>query len=145
MDAIVVRDLRRACGPRELIASRPGGRPDAGRGHGGVAAPRRPDRTVSPVRAERVSGADLAFLAMDTGAVPEQFGAVLLLDRPVDATSIVRLLGERVPAVPRLRQRVRRTPPLCGGPLWPCTGGWVAVPNGKIVWALPRAGPLRQR
>ena len=118
MDAIVVRDLRRAYGPRELIASRPGGRLDAGRGHGGVAAPRRPDRTVSPVRAERVSGADLAFLAMDTGAVPEQFGAVLLLDRPVDATSIVRLLGERVPAVPRLRQRVRRTPPLCGGPLW---------------------------
>jgi len=31
---------------------------------------------------ERASSADLAFLAMDSGNVPQQFGVILLLERP---------------------------------------------------------------
>lgn len=39
-------------------------------------------------------------------------GAELGLDRAR------RLITERVPAVPRLRQRLISVPPGCGGPIW---------------------------
>jgi diacylglycerol O-acyltransferase / wax synthase len=69
---------------------------------------------------ERASPADRAFLAMDSGAVPEQFGVILLLDQAVrfDLPDARRLIAERIPAVPRLRQRLIRTPFGCGGPIW---------------------------
>jgi diacylglycerol O-acyltransferase / wax synthase len=78
--------------------------------------------TGRPVRplVERASPTDRAFLAMETGEVPEQFGVVLLLD-PVggfDLERARRLVAERVPAVPRLRQRLVRAPFGCGGPVW---------------------------
>jgi diacylglycerol O-acyltransferase / wax synthase len=69
---------------------------------------------------ERASPTDRAFLAMDTGEVPEQFGVILLLD-PADGFDLERarrLVAERVLAVPRLRQRLVQAPFGCGGPVW---------------------------
>jgi hypothetical protein len=94
-----------------------------------TAATGRPVRPGQPV-IERASPTDRAFLAMDTGEVPEQFGVILLLD-PVggfDLADARRLIAERVPAVPRLRQRLARAPFGGGGPIWgrprlPCSGG----------------------
>jgi diacylglycerol O-acyltransferase / wax synthase len=77
----------------------------------------RPDRPVI----ERASAADRAFLAMDaSGAVPEQFGVILVLDRAAgfDLATARRLIAERIAAVPRLRQRLVRVPFGCGGPIW---------------------------
>jgi len=69
---------------------------------------------------ERASPTDRAFLAMDTGPVPEQLGVILLLN-PVggfDLADARQLIAERVPAVPRLRQRLVRAPFSGGGPIW---------------------------
>ena len=72
-----------------------------------------------PVR-DRASATDLAMLAMDTGPVPQQFAAILLLDAgaSVDLAGVERLMAERVATVPRLRQRLLRVPPGCGRPVW---------------------------
>ena len=69
---------------------------------------------------ERASPSDRAFLAMDCGEVPEQFGVILMLDEggALDLGRARRLIAERVPAVPRLRQRLVRVPLGCGGPIW---------------------------
>lgn len=69
---------------------------------------------------ERASPADRAFLAMDGGEIPEQFGVILLLDQAAgfDLPHVRRLIAERIPAVPRLRQRLVRAPIGCGGPIW---------------------------
>jgi diacylglycerol O-acyltransferase len=67
---------------------------------------------------ERAGNTDLAFLAMDTAGSPEQFAAVLKLDRRLDAVVAERILADRVAAVPRLTQRLVRTPPGCGRPVW---------------------------
>jgi diacylglycerol O-acyltransferase / wax synthase len=75
-----------------------------------------------PVRPaiERASPADRAFLAMDSGKVPEQTGVILLLDQPggLDLARVRRLVAERIPAVPRLRQRLVHPPLGCGAPVW---------------------------
>jgi diacylglycerol O-acyltransferase len=69
---------------------------------------------------ERASASDRAFLAMDTGEVPEQFGVILTFagDAGFGLPAVRRLIGERVTAVPRLRQRLIPAPFGCGGPLW---------------------------
>jgi diacylglycerol O-acyltransferase / wax synthase len=84
-----------------------------------TAATGRPVRPGQPV-IERASPTDRAFLAMDTGEVPEQFGVILLLDPAggFDLADARRLIAERVPAVPRLRQRLARAPFGGGGPIW---------------------------
>jgi WS/DGAT/MGAT family acyltransferase len=75
--------------------------------------------TATPV-VERASATDRAFLAMDAGRVPEQFGVVLLLDdaEHLDLARVRELVDIRVPAVPRLRQRLVAAPLGCGGPIW---------------------------
>lgn len=69
---------------------------------------------------ERASASDRAFLAMDTGAVPEQLGVMLMLDPDggLDTERARSLLAERVPNVPRLRQRLVQAPFGAGGPIW---------------------------
>jgi WS/DGAT/MGAT family acyltransferase len=69
---------------------------------------------------ERASPTDRAFLAMDSGEIPEQFGVILLLDQDgdLDLAQARQLIAERVPAVPRLRQRLIRPSFGCGGPIW---------------------------
>jgi diacylglycerol O-acyltransferase / wax synthase len=71
-------------------------------------------------RVDRVNPADLMQLVTDIGPVPMNFGAALVLDsRPgFTAAEAERLLAERIEAVLRLRQRLRRAPPGCGRPYW---------------------------
>jgi diacylglycerol O-acyltransferase / wax synthase len=47
-------------------------------------------------------------------------GAILLLEatHALDPAQLAELLDERLAAVPRLRQRLERTPPGCGRPVW---------------------------
>jgi diacylglycerol O-acyltransferase / wax synthase len=73
-----------------------------------------------PRTIDRASASDRAFLAMDTGAVPEQFAVVLLLDDAIDLDldRTRALVARRVEAVPRLRQKLVRAPVGCGGPIW---------------------------
>ncbi len=69
---------------------------------------------------ERASPSDRAFLAMDAVEVPEHFGVILMLagSGGFELARVRRLIAERVPAVPRLRQRLVRVPFGCGGPIW---------------------------
>ena len=69
---------------------------------------------------ERIGPMDLTMLATDRGSVPMNIGAVLEFDR-LDVPSLAEirtLLTQRVPAVPRLRQRLDRAPLGCGRPVW---------------------------
>jgi diacylglycerol O-acyltransferase / wax synthase len=63
---------------------------------------------------------DLTVLATDRGSVPMNIGAVLEFDRAhgPSLTEVYALLAERLPAIPRLRQRLRRAPIGCGRPIW---------------------------
>jgi diacylglycerol O-acyltransferase / wax synthase len=69
---------------------------------------------------ERASSADLAFLAMDTGEVPQQFAVILILERPsdLDLPQLRQLISDRILALPRLRQRLIKVPPGCGRAVW---------------------------
>ena len=67
---------------------------------------------------ERAGAADRAFLAMDRGQVPEQFGVTLELEGALDLDRVRDLVGRRVQAIPRLRQRLEQVPFGCGGPVW---------------------------
>ncbi len=69
---------------------------------------------------ERASSADLAFLAMDTGQVPQQFAVVLILERPGDfsLSHLRKLIADRIVALPRMRQKLIKVPPGCGRPVW---------------------------
>ena len=51
---------------------------------------------------ERASATDLAFLAMDTGKVPQQFAVILILDRPGDfsLSHLRQLIADRIVALP---------------------------------------------
>ena len=72
------------------------------------------------VPVDRASPADLMQLATDVGPAPMHVGAVLILGTGpgFNVAEARRLLGERIRAVPRLRQRLRRAPPGCGRPFW---------------------------
>jgi diacylglycerol O-acyltransferase len=72
----------------------------------------------STASVERASPADRAFLAMDTGPVPEQFGVLLGLEGPLDLAAVSALVAARIQAVPRLRQRLVPVPFGLGGPVW---------------------------
>lgn len=69
---------------------------------------------------ERASSADLAFLAMDTGKVPQQFAVILILDRPgnFNLSQLRSLISDRILALPRMRQRLINLPPTFGRPIW---------------------------
>lgn len=68
---------------------------------------------------DRVSATDMMQLAADRSDVrPMQVGVILMLDGTPSLTELREVLGQRVRAVPRLRQRLLRTPPGCGRPIW---------------------------
>jgi diacylglycerol O-acyltransferase len=77
-------------------------------------------RFRSAVRIERAGPADLMFAALQAGAAPHQFGAVLVLEPGdgFDVDVVTMALADRVRAVPRLRQRLVTVPPGCGRPVW---------------------------
>src|SRR5215213_8241975 len=69
---------------------------------------------------ERTSPIDLMELASDLPDSPMQVAAVLVLGTAagLDLTAVRDAVGERLQAVPRLRQRLVRTPFGAGRPVW---------------------------
>jgi diacylglycerol O-acyltransferase / wax synthase len=59
-------------------------------------------------------------LAADHGPAPMNIAAILLLDRgaDLDLAMVTEALRARIPAVPRLRERMVPTPLGCGRPVW---------------------------
>ncbi|WP_167045756.1 wax ester/triacylglycerol synthase domain-containing protein [Salinibacterium sp. ZJ454] len=72
------------------------------------------------MRIDRVSADDLMSLAEDSGSVPMQVGAVLLLQTSdeTDAQRVLDAIGRRISRVPRLRQRLVRVGWGLGRPVW---------------------------
>lgn len=73
---------------------------------------------------QRASSNDLMALAEDAGESPMQVAAILVLDRTVDLEAARSALTDRITAVPRLRQRLRRAPFGCGRPVWIDSAGF---------------------
>ena len=69
---------------------------------------------------ERATAADLMQSATGDRRAAGHIGAVLVLDaaQGFSVAQARRVLGERIRAVPRLRQRLHRAPPGCGRPYW---------------------------
>jgi diacylglycerol O-acyltransferase len=69
---------------------------------------------------ERASGEDLLQMAWDVGPVPWQVGALLIMNvrQGVEESAVAEVVGERLSAVPRLRQRLVRPPFGCGRSIW---------------------------
>jgi WS/DGAT/MGAT family acyltransferase len=69
---------------------------------------------------ERATPGDVITLAMDLGPVPSQVGAILRFASipGSDPVALGRLVSERAAAIPRLRQRLVRSPFGCGPPVW---------------------------
>ncbi|MCK8671374.1 wax ester/triacylglycerol synthase domain-containing protein [Rhodococcus sp. NPDC003382] len=76
--------------------------------------------TSNRVRIERAGPADLTVLATDRGPVPMNIGAILEFDAAPgpDLSTLRTHLAERIPSIPRLRQRLQRVPFGCGRPVW---------------------------
>ena len=72
----------------------------------------------SPI--ERASANDVVTLATDRGPAPMNIGAVLIVDdaADLDFSTVASILEGRLPRVRRLRQRLMKTPPGCGRPIW---------------------------
>jgi len=81
---------------------------------------KRPAGSSAGMPVARVSPADLMQLAAGAGPSPMNIGAVLLLSRDVGFRfeRARQLLGERICAVPRMRQQLHRAPLGCGRPYW---------------------------
>jgi diacylglycerol O-acyltransferase / wax synthase len=71
-------------------------------------------------RMDRIGPMDLTIVAADRGSVPMNIGAILEFDAPggPSLASAEELLSARVPAIPRLRQRLQRVPIGCGRAVW---------------------------
>ena len=69
-------------------------------------------------RIERATPADLTQLASDLPGSPMQVAAVLVLGATPELDAVREAIGVRVQAVPRLRQRLARTPFGGGRPVW---------------------------
>ncbi len=84
---------------------------------------------------ERVSAEDLTSLTTDTGPVPMQVGAILLLETAAgfDAARVVDAIGKRIRSVPRLRQRLVLTPIGCGRPVWVDDGDFEIARHVAVV------------
>jgi len=73
-----------------------------------------------PTGPDRASAADLMQFATGDGRAAGHIGAVLVLGATpgFSVAEARRTFGERIRAVPRLRQRLYRAPPGCGRPYW---------------------------
>lgn len=65
----------------------------------------------------RMTGADAMFLYFERKEMPLHIGCVAILDGPLDATS-EKLLADRLPEIPRYRQRVVFSPYNLTHPTW---------------------------
>ncbi|MET0460175.1 MAG: wax ester/triacylglycerol synthase domain-containing protein [Ilumatobacteraceae bacterium] len=74
---------------------------------------------LSTTPIERASPSDLVPRAIDTGSVPMQVGAVLVLaPTSISGPAVTDAIDRRTRAIPRLRQRLVDAPVGCGRPLW---------------------------
>ena len=80
----------------------------------------RPDMSEQTPRLDRVSVDDLMSLVPDRGRTPVQIGAILVLDvgAGLDPARLLATLDRRLPAVPRLRQKLVHPPVFSGRPVW---------------------------
>lgn len=80
----------------------------------------RPDMSGLTPRLDRVSVDDLMSLVPDRGRTPVQIGAILILDvgAGLDPARLLATLDRRLPAVPRLRQKLVHPPVFSGRPVW---------------------------
>lgn len=109
----------------------------------------------------RLSANDLTNLATDTGWVPMQIGALLLLDEgsAPNAEELASIIEQRLARVPRLGERLRLAPFGCGRPYWEdapleATGlvtlatapaedaGFIGTAVDEVLRRLPRDRPL---
>src|SRR4051812_10645497 len=69
---------------------------------------------------DRISPNDLTTLVSDRGPAPMNIAAVLVVEGGgrLRTSDVVGALEEGTLAVPRLRQRLRSSPPGCGRPYW---------------------------
>ena len=70
---------------------------------------------------ERATPGDVITLAMDLGPLPSQVGAILRFPGSPgggEPAALQGLVAERAGAIPRLRQRLVRSPLGCGPPVW---------------------------
>lgn len=93
---------------------------------------------------ERVSSNDLLHLAVSASTVPSQIAAVLWTKpaRSFDIAAVRGVVGERVRAVPRLRQRLEAAPFGCGRPFWVDAAGFDVAAHIDAV-ACPAPGDDR--
>ncbi|TXN30695.1 wax ester/triacylglycerol synthase domain-containing protein [Lacisediminihabitans profunda] len=94
-------------------------------------------------RIDRASSDDLMSLASDRGSAPMQVGAVLMLDvgRGFEPERLVHAIEQRLPAIPRLRQRLERVPVGFGRPIWVDDAGFRIADHVSIVRCPSPAGP----
>ena len=69
-------------------------------------------------RIDRLTPDDVVALVTDVGPVPMHVGAIVVLDGSVERSELADRLAERLPAVPRLRQRLDPTPWFGGRAVW---------------------------
>jgi diacylglycerol O-acyltransferase / wax synthase len=110
----------------------------------GRPSPRPPLAVVSAparVEIERASSGDLMQLAVEESPTRWHAGAILMLEttRTLDPARLTDALDERLGAVPRLRQRLRRTPVGCGRPVWVDDPGFDVRRHVRVV-ACPSPG-----
>jgi WS/DGAT/MGAT family acyltransferase len=67
---------------------------------------------------DTLSPLDASFLYMERETTAMHVGGVLVFDGDVDADRFTELIGERLPLVPRYRQKVREVPAWLGPPVW---------------------------
>ncbi len=84
---------------------------------------------------DRAGAADLGQLATDVGSVPNQIGAVLLLDHlgEVELADLQRVIGDRLAGVPRLRQRLVTAGRGGGGAVWVEDPGFDVARHLEVV------------
>ena len=94
----------------------------------------------SPI--ERASPNDVVTLATDRGPAPMNIGAVLIVDEAADLdfSTVTSVLDSRLARVRRLRQRLIKTPPGCGRPVWVDDPGF-ALSRHLSETVLPAASP----
>jgi WS/DGAT/MGAT family acyltransferase len=95
---------------------------------------------------ERMSAADVAFLHRETRTAPQHVGELALFEPPAagfDYDRLVRLLEERIPLVPRYRQKVRMVPGNLAHPVWVDDAAFDITYHVRRS-ALPRPGTEEQ-
>src|SRR5579859_1687559 len=69
-------------------------------------------------RLDRLSAEDAHILALEHGSVVGHWCKVVMVDGPLDAARVRRVVGPRLGAAPRLRQRLAFLPRGFGRPVW---------------------------